>query len=133
MNSLTQFKKTRILSLLIALTLVVLGLGLILIVSIPSGRAQDFDSRCGDRTAKGKFDCTINKPIVSRPEWVYQNVVFAPGDTVYVHGDGCVQTGGSGDTWKRYVNPGGANSDHLYHGLVRIPTAKLAGTDWGIP
>ena len=82
-------------------------------------------------TAIGKFNCTINKPIVSRSEWVYQNVVFAPGDTVYVNGDGCVQTGGSGDTWKRYVNPGGANSDHLYHGLVRIPTAKLAGTDVG--
>ena len=29
------------------------------------------------------------------------------------------------------MNPGGANSDHLYHGLVRIPTAKLAGTDVG--
>src|SRR5437667_1358565 len=128
MNSLTQFKKTRI---LIALALVVLGLGLIVIVSIPSGRAQDFDPRCSDRTAKGEFNCTINKPIVSRSEYVYQNVVFAPGDTVYINGDGCVQTGGSGPTWKRYVNTGGDNSDHLYHGMVRIPTAKLAGTDVG--
>lgn len=107
------------------------GLGLILLMSVTSTRAQDFDPRCGDRNAPGKFNCTINKPIVSRPEWVYQNVVFAPADEVYVNGDGCVQTGGSGPTWKRYVNPSGDNSDHLYHGLIRIPTAKLAGTDVG--
>ena len=91
----------------------------------------DFDPRCSDRTATGRFDCTIHKPIVSRPEWVYQNVVFAPGDKVFINGDGCVQTGGTGDTWKRYVNPGGGGADHLYHGLVRVPTGTLAGTDVG--
>ena len=96
-----------------------------------SDNPQDFDPRCSDRTATGKFDCTLHKPIVSRPEWAYQNVVFAPGDKVFVNGDGCVQTGGSGDTWKRYVNPGGGGADHLYHGLVRVPTGKLAGTDVG--
>jgi hypothetical protein len=96
-----------------------------------SDSPQDFDQRCSDRTAKGKFDCTIHKPIVSRPEWVYQSVVFAPGDKVFVNGDGCVQTGGRGDTWKRYVNPGGGGADHLYHGLVRVPTGTLAGTDVG--
>jgi Beta/Gamma crystallin len=96
-----------------------------------SDSPQDFDSRCSDRTATGKFDCTIHKPIVSRAEWVYQNVVFAPGDKVFVNGDGCVQTGGGGDTWKRYVNPGGGGADHLYHGLVRVPTGRLAGTDVG--
>jgi hypothetical protein len=96
-----------------------------------SDSPQDFDPRCSDRAATGKFDCTIHKPIVSRAEWVYQNVVFAPGDKVFVNGDGCVQTGGSGDTWKRYVNPGGGGADHLYHGLVRVPTGRLAGTDVG--
>jgi len=90
-----------------------------------------FDPRCGDRSATGVFTCTINKPIVDRPEWIYPNVVFAPNDRVYVAGEGCVQTGGSGANWKRYVNPGGADSDHLYHGLVRIPTARLAWTDVG--
>src|SRR6266436_5597219 len=30
-----------------------------------SDSPQDFDPRCSDRTAKGKFDCTIHKPIVS--------------------------------------------------------------------
>ena len=29
-----------------------------------------------------------------------------------------MQTGGHGATWKRYVDPSGANSDRLYHGLV---------------
>jgi hypothetical protein len=48
------------------------------------------------------------------------DVVFAPGDTVVVGARGCVQTGGVGDTWKRYVDP---VPDNLYHGLVRIPTA----------
>ncbi len=96
-----------------------------------SDSPQDFDPRCSDRTATGKFDCTIHKPIVGRAEWVYQDVMFAPGDKVFVNGDGCVQTGGSGDTWKRYVNPGGGGADHLYHGLVRVPTGRLAGTDVG--
>ncbi len=108
-----------------------LGLGLILLMSATSARAQDFDPRCSDRTATGRFNCTINKPIVTRSEWVYHNVAFAPKDTVYVNADGCVQTGGSGPTWKRYVNPSGGDSDRLYHGLIRIPSAKLPGTDVG--
>ncbi len=107
----------------------VLAVALALTFNAVSVRAQD--ARCADRSAKGTFNCTINKPVVSRAETVYQNIVFAPGDHVYVNGDGCAQTGGLGDTWKRYVNPGGANSDHLYHGLVLIPTATLAGTDVG--
>ena len=49
-------------------------------------------------------------------------VLFAPGDIVNVTADGCVQTGGHGSTWKRYVNPSGPESDAIYHGLVRIPT-----------
>jgi hypothetical protein len=54
---------------------------------------------------------------------VYSNVVFAPGDVVVVGAGGCVQTGGSGNTWKLYVKPSGPDADHLYHGLIRIPTA----------
>jgi hypothetical protein len=100
-----------------------------LVAAALPGRAQD--PRCHDRSATGQIDCQIVRPIVSRPEWVYQEIQFAPGDTVYINADGCVQTGGSGDTWKRYVNPSGDGSDHLYHGLVRIPTATLAGTDVG--
>ena len=80
------------------------------------------DPRCSDRTAKGKFSCTINEPVVTKHETEYPAIVFAAGDIVEVTADGCVQTGGRGRTWKRYVNPAGPNSDRLYHGLVRIPT-----------
>jgi hypothetical protein len=81
------------------------------------------DARCSDRTKTGQFDCVIEQPNVTQHETEYPKIVFAPGDIVEVNADGCVQTGGWGSTWKRYVNPGGPNSDRLYHGLVRIPTA----------
>jgi hypothetical protein len=63
--------------------------------------------------------CRIDEPIVTQHEFEYSRVVFAPGDIVDVSADGCVQTGGFGDTWKRYVNPIGPG---FYHGLIRIPT-----------
>jgi len=114
---------------------VVVALVFIVVAFGAPTQAQNFDARCSDRTATGKFDCTIDRPIVNRSEFVYDIVQFAPGDTVYVNADGCVQTSnagiGSGPTWKRYVNPSGDGSDQWYHGLVRIPTAKLAGTDVG--
>jgi hypothetical protein len=80
------------------------------------------DPRCSSRTATGTFTCTIDKPNVTQAETPYPAVVFAPGDVVEVNADGCVQTGGFGATWKRYVNPSGDNSNRLYHGLIRIPT-----------
>ncbi len=86
------------------------------------------DPRCGNRTATGQFNCTIEEPVVTQHETSYPAIVFAPGDIVNVKADGCVQTGGFGDTWKRYVNPSGANAGTLYHGLIRIPTAKPAGS-----
>ncbi len=86
------------------------------------------DPRCGVRTATGKFNCTIDQPVVTQHETVYPTVQFAPGDIVEVKADGCVQTGGSGDTWKRYVNPTGGGTDTKYHGLILIPTAKPAGS-----
>ena len=59
----------------------------------------------------------------------YQSQVqFAPGDVVSVQADGCVQTGGHGNTWKRYVNPSGDETDTKYHGLMQIPTAFPAGS-----
>ncbi len=107
-------------------------LGLLLVHSAALAHAQIFDlTRCPDRTKTGVFRCDISKPIVNQPEWVRQDVQFAPGDIVYVGGEGCVQTGGSGPTWKRYVNPSGDNSDRFYHGQVMIPSARLPGTDVG--
>jgi hypothetical protein len=91
---------------------------------------HSLDPRCSDRTATGRFDCTIYAPVVTRRETSYPDIVFAPGDIVEIKADGCVQTGGGGDgTWKRYVNPSGPGADRLYHGLIRIPTAQPAGGD----
>lgn len=104
-----------------------LGIALVLVFSAVLANAQALDPRCSDRAAVGRFTCTIKQPEVRKRETLYPNVVFAPGDAVRVLASGCVQTGGFGDTWKSYVNPSGPNSDHLYHGLIRIPTAT-AGT-----
>jgi hypothetical protein len=63
----------------------------------------------------------IENPNVKQKETSYPQITFKPGDTVSIDAGGCVQTGGVGLTWKRYVNPAGPNSDHLYHGLISIP------------
>ena len=65
--------------------------------------------------------CTINQPIVTQRLTTYPQITFKAGDVVTVSAGGCVQTGGSGKTWKRYVNPSGSNADRLYHGLIQIP------------
>lgn len=67
----------------------------------------------------------VNSPVypgtaIEKPK-VYGQILIQPGDTVYVGAGGCVQTGGSGKTWKRYVDPQGPNSDRLYHGRIGLP------------
>jgi C1A family cysteine protease len=70
---------------------------------------------------------TIPQPVVSssRPV-VYDGVnalpkiEFKSGDIIELTAGGCVQTGGSGDTWKRYVNPSGDDAGSLYFGTVGI-------------
>ncbi len=99
-----------------------LALGLFLALAVSRGDVQGMDPRCSDRTALGHFTCTINRPDVRHSLTPYPNVVFAPGDNVRIRASGCVQTGGVGKTWKRYVDPR-PESEHLYHGLIRIPTA----------
>jgi hypothetical protein len=65
----------------------------------------------------------IVEPNVQQRETSYPPITFNSGDRVRVEADGCAQTGGSGKTWKRYVDPQGPNSDHLYHGLIAVPGA----------
>jgi hypothetical protein len=83
-----------------------------------------YDPGCFDRTLVGNgkdpIRCTIVQPPVNQHETPFPKLVFAPGDKVQVNADGCVQTGGVGSTWKRYVNPYGP--DHMYHGMIRIPS-----------
>jgi hypothetical protein len=85
------------------------------------------DPGCGNRNITGTIHCTINQPPVNAHETIVSSVLFAPKDVVTVTADGCVQTGGHGNTWKRYVNPSGPNSASLYHGLIRIPTGTKGG------
>jgi hypothetical protein len=66
---------------------------------------------------------SITEPDVTQPIIEFQQIRFQPGDKVSVTGGGCVHTGGSGKTWKRYVDPLGPNSDRLYHGMVVVPGA----------
>jgi hypothetical protein len=70
---------------------------------------------------------TIHEPMVDRPLTEYRNIRFRPGDVVTISAGGCIQTGGHGKTWKRYVDPQGPNSDHLYHGLISIPGVTPGG------
>jgi hypothetical protein len=65
----------------------------------------------------------IDEPNVKQRITEYPEITFQPGDNVVIEAGGCAQTGGSGDTWKRYVDPQGKNSDRLYHGLAWVPGA----------
>lgn len=66
-------------------------------------------------------------PRVNRPATRYSTgeklIPLKRGDEVMIEACGCIQTGGTGHTWKRYVNPTGEKSDELYHGLILIPNA----------
>jgi hypothetical protein len=77
-----------------------------------------FSSGCFTTTRP--VDCTISEPTVDQPRTTYF-LTFRPGDHVQVIASGCVQTGGHGKTWKRYVDP--ASDNDLYHGLITIPGA----------
>jgi hypothetical protein len=87
-------------------------------------RAQNGVAVCTTNADKSDITCKINQPVVDQRAqngYRYNNVVFEPGDLVTVSANGCVQTGGTGATWKRYVDPSGPNSDHLYYGTIAIP------------
>jgi hypothetical protein len=64
------------------------------------------------------LSCMVHEPNVTQPATTYPIPVH-PGDHVWVDAGGCVQTGGHGLTWRRYVDPQ-SNKD-LYHGLIDIP------------
>ncbi len=73
------------------------------------------------QTSGGVQTCTITEPEVKKAQKNYPTIIFHPGSFVTVHAGGCVQSGGSGQTWHRYVDPSGPDSDHLYHGLISYP------------
>jgi hypothetical protein len=74
------------------------------------------------------INCRVDTPVVTQHSFPYPAIRFKAGDKVTVNAGGCVQTGGRGKTWKRYVDPSGPNSDRLYHGLIFIPGLTPAGS-----
>jgi hypothetical protein len=89
-------------------------------VATPAVAAGTVSGQCvhTDRTHEL---CHIDRPDVTVPTETYPSVRFCPGDSVTIAAQGCVQTGGSGKTWKDYVNPQGPNSGHEYFGQIAIP------------
>lgn len=76
----------------------------------------------------------IDRPSVAQPRTQYPQIQFHPGDTVMINAGGCVQTGGSGRTWKHYVYPLGDNAGSLYSGTIYIPgVIPQAGGPSGYP
>lgn len=65
----------------------------------------------------------IDRPTINSPQTNYPNIRFQQGDLVSVFAGGCAQHGGTGLTWKRYVNPmtPGKNADDSHHGLISVP------------
>jgi hypothetical protein len=99
---------------------VLTGLCVLVALQLPLTRAMA-DEQVHCSTAGQITTCRITEPNVKQRLTNYPQITFKAGDSVTVQAGGCVQTGGSGKTWKRYVNPSGRNSDRLYHGLIQIP------------
>src|SRR6266436_2012572 len=85
-------------------------------------------------TVNGNTDnWRIDEPNVKQHITEYRQIRFQPGDRITINAGGCVQTGGSGATWKLYVHPSGPNADHLYHGLIWIPGVIGGPAATGVP
>lgn len=82
----------------------------------------DVTTRCTPQ-GSNQLVCRIDQPVVTKKLTEYPEVVFHPGDTVTVEAGGCVQTGGTGATWKLYVDPKGPKSNKYYWGTISIPGA----------
>jgi hypothetical protein len=107
---------------------------LLLLLSSPS-QADQFDVVISIPTGTPLVTAwRIEHPNVKQHWTSYPGIVLQPGDIVSVDAGGCVQTGGHGKTWKRYVDPQGDNSGRLYHGLIAIPgvTAGQRIKDFGL-
>jgi hypothetical protein len=85
--------------------------------SLVSPADADTQAYCQGRTYP--INCWVMEPNVRQRSTEYPQIQFEPGDHVYIEAGGCVQTGGAGLTWKRYVDPAADND--LYHGLISIP------------
>ncbi len=85
--------------------------------------AEDFDIISRSTPRPGVDQIRIDRPDPTKRSVYYPQITFQPGDGVTISAGGCVQSGGSGPTWHRYVDPSGGDADKLYHGLITIPFA----------
>jgi hypothetical protein len=91
-----------------------------LLLAAPAAGAETFD-QYSVRQAGATTVHRIDRPNVKRALTRYDRIRVSPGDRVVVRAGGCVQTGGRGSTWKRYVDPQGPNSEDYYSGMIQIP------------
>ncbi len=99
------------------------ALGVAALVVLPALPASANERVACSTTAPNTKVCRIDEPNVTLPSEQFPQVTYQAGDEITVDAGGCAQTGGSGATWKLYVNPQGPNSDRLYHGLIWLPGA----------
>lgn len=81
---------------------------------------------------------TIRLPDVTVNKKSYREIVIRRGDSFHIDACGCVQTGGSGLTWKRYVDPSVDRSDsfkypvYIYTGMIYPGPFQTIPQDAGI-
>jgi hypothetical protein len=98
------------------------------LLSGPCGKDDCNVSIWGPFTGPFTEEVDIYRPVVTQPSFDYKSIVFGSGDNIAIDAGGCVQTGGHGRTWKRYVDPSGPNSGHLYFGSMEIPAVSDFGS-----
>lgn len=106
---------------------ILVGVGAVagMLATVPPAQAQDCTT-----LSPTLRKCTINRPAVTRQRTEYATVNYAAGNKVTIKATGCAQTGGSGATWKRYVNPKGEDSDVYYYGTFSLPGNTPAGGNY---
>jgi hypothetical protein len=95
--------------------------GLVAGAGATSAVASGFDHVSSRRLDADTLVWRIERPNVTQSTTVYRGIQIADNDRVILNAGGCVQTGGAGQTWKRYVDPRGPDAGRLYHGLVSLP------------
>lgn len=88
----------------------------------------DLVSKTDTTNAKGEtIVWRIEQPNPKVPSEDFRSISFKPGDQLMVTAGGCVQTGGSGQTWKSYTFPDGTDAGHLYSGQIEISNVTQGG------
>lgn len=119
-------RRSRHSALRVSVVMLLLALVCMAVTYRPAGMllsfAQESDGRVTHTVSGNVETWRIDEPNVKKPIIEFQQIRFQPGDQVRVTAGGCVQTGGHGKTWKRYLDPL-PESDQLYHGMILIPGA----------